>query len=326
MSVSIELNNFQVYESAKIEFERGLNIITGFNSSGKSSIVRAFKAVFSNPRGSNYYVRSGEDNAKVTVSISGYDDVSWVRKKSTVGYVVGESEFSKASSIDLLDVYREYPIVKFNGDVLNIIDEWTYPFPFSYRSPAELFQMFELVISSMDYTEFLQLIKSDLDDLRKEKSSVEFKLSLIDNKIEKIDSFYSSESVNVSSLYKDCVALSSVFADAEEVDNLTNVRNLLFIDSLDFSEFLSVGSYFQLKKDLSSIIKLSNFYSVYDSIGEIIEFDLVDFYVDLKSVNSFLEELKSIAINESFDVHKFDELNEKLSGVSACPLCGTKLN
>lgn len=89
MSFKVHIENFQSIEDAELEVH-GLTIITGQNNAGKSAIMRAIRAVFTNPR-SNSYIRHGKDHVRVRIE---FDDayIVWekVGKRATKGKTKGK--------------------------------------------------------------------------------------------------------------------------------------------------------------------------------------------------------------------------------------------
>ena len=66
--MKIKVENFQSIKNTEIEV-KGLTVITGENSIGKSALARAFNGVFTNLRG-NAHVRNGESHSSVCVSFA----------------------------------------------------------------------------------------------------------------------------------------------------------------------------------------------------------------------------------------------------------------
>ena len=69
MLIDLKIENIAVIESAEIEFDSGLNVMTGETGAGKSIIIDAINAVLGE-RTSRELIRSGADNAKVYASFA----------------------------------------------------------------------------------------------------------------------------------------------------------------------------------------------------------------------------------------------------------------
>ncbi len=69
MLVGLKIENIAVIESAELEFDCGLNVMTGETGAGKSIVIDAINAVLGE-RTSRELIRSGADSAKVFASFS----------------------------------------------------------------------------------------------------------------------------------------------------------------------------------------------------------------------------------------------------------------
>ncbi len=72
----LHIENIAVIEKADIEFERGLNVLTGETGAGKSIVIDSLGAVLG-LRVSKDIVRAGESRGTVTASFSGEDASGW---------------------------------------------------------------------------------------------------------------------------------------------------------------------------------------------------------------------------------------------------------
>lgn len=92
MSVELRVRNFQSIRDASITIDR-FTVVTGQNNGGKSALVRAFKALGTNARGSDF-VRHGESSCLVDVQFSDGRTISWEKgEKVKPRYVVQGREF-----------------------------------------------------------------------------------------------------------------------------------------------------------------------------------------------------------------------------------------
>ena len=73
MLIDLKIGNIAVIESAEIEFDSGLNVMTGETGAGKSIVIDAINAVLGE-RTSKELIRSGADSAKVFASFSDISD------------------------------------------------------------------------------------------------------------------------------------------------------------------------------------------------------------------------------------------------------------
>ena len=73
MLVGLKIENIAVIESAELEFDSGLNVMTGETGAGKSIVIDAINAVLGE-RTSRELIRSGADSAKVYASFADIGD------------------------------------------------------------------------------------------------------------------------------------------------------------------------------------------------------------------------------------------------------------
>lgn len=73
MLVGLKIENIAVIESAEIEFDPGLNVMTGETGAGKSIVIDSINAVLGE-RTSRELIRSGAESAKVFASFSDIND------------------------------------------------------------------------------------------------------------------------------------------------------------------------------------------------------------------------------------------------------------
>lgn len=118
---TIELFNFMVYKHAKISFdEKNIINLKGYNSSGKSSILRALAICFLDAykKRQTRLIRYGEDYFRIVVSFD--DGVRIIRDK----YINGQSLYEMYMGDDLLYTTREGKSLSRVDDVPEIIKQY----------------------------------------------------------------------------------------------------------------------------------------------------------------------------------------------------------
>lgn len=119
--VSVEVFNFMVYEHAKVLFdERGIINLKGYNSSGKSTILRALSVCMMDlyKRSQTKLIRHGEDYFRIVIEFD--DGVRLVRDK----YINGQSLYEMYKNGELLFTTKEgNRLTKIDG-VPQIIGEY----------------------------------------------------------------------------------------------------------------------------------------------------------------------------------------------------------
>jgi len=87
VTVKVKVQNFQSIEDAEIDVS-GFTVVTGKNNGGKSALMRAFRGVFQNTKGSGY-VRYGKPKSMVTLDLGDDHTVYWEKGlKSKPTYIV----------------------------------------------------------------------------------------------------------------------------------------------------------------------------------------------------------------------------------------------
>ena len=82
----ISIRNFAIIENVEIDFNDGLNIITGETGAGKSVVIEAVSLALGS-RADTAFVRSGTDKAVIQlVAESDGEDVIITREISAAGY------------------------------------------------------------------------------------------------------------------------------------------------------------------------------------------------------------------------------------------------
>lgn len=94
--MKVKVENFQSIKSAELEI-KGLTVITGENSIGKSALARALSGVFTNTRG-DAYVRNGEKSLSVEVSFEDGNQILWEKGKGVNQYTVNGKFIPKVGS------------------------------------------------------------------------------------------------------------------------------------------------------------------------------------------------------------------------------------
>lgn len=88
MIKSIALKGFQSHEDTTIEFDEGLNVLTGATDSGKTAIIRAIRWVIFNEPSGDAFVNKAVGSCEVTIINTRGDSVTKTRNKSKTTYEV----------------------------------------------------------------------------------------------------------------------------------------------------------------------------------------------------------------------------------------------
>ncbi len=160
------LENFMSYEYARVQFNRGLNLISGPNGAGKSSILLAIsvatgQSYTERSRKLSDLIRRGKETARVTLVLnnaatdgrrpvplinSDLITVSrYLKKDGTYWFEINSKEASK------FDVNRLFKSVGMNPDNMLIIMHQNMIEEFAITSPEEKLRMVEEAVGFLPY-------------------------------------------------------------------------------------------------------------------------------------------------------------------------------
>lgn len=161
MSLRFGLQNFQSIEKARFVFEPGLTVFIGPNSSGKTALLRAVKALVENKPSSHEFVKHGTESCTVALAVDGQPPVYWQRWPNTSVYKIGDQVYEKAGKTKLHTLLPQFPFVyDTTGRLVNIHSEWDRMFPFGY-SGTELFRLFEDIFQIADSAAIVKGMRED---------------------------------------------------------------------------------------------------------------------------------------------------------------------
>lgn len=160
--MKVDIKNFQSISNAELDFDFGLIAITGPNSSGKSAIFRALRAVIQNPPSAKHSVKKGTKRTEVSISgLPNTPTVTWARTPTESSYQTSvQGEFKRAGRNDVFDFLPSFPLRLEGSRLLNFQTEWDTLFPFE-KSNTELYTLFEHIFSVVDSSSIISIIKSD---------------------------------------------------------------------------------------------------------------------------------------------------------------------
>lgn len=179
---SVQVQNYQIIEHARLDFENGLNIIVGPSNNGKTAILRAIESAIYNKAG-NSFIRHGTEATAVGIKVEDHT-VVW-RKSADAGmYKVDGQSYNKIGRGQLIEVADALHMseIEVNSDKvrINFLKQMEYPFLLD-KNPS---QLFEFLSMSNDSDKLASIFYSMRSDLRTTNSS-------IDNTIGQIDTYKS---------------------------------------------------------------------------------------------------------------------------------------
>jgi len=186
-SLKISLENFQSHTKSELEFKKGITLLVGSSNSGKSSVMRAIKAVLNNTTGAQRYIKNGADSTKVRLQYLG-NDIEWIRHPKEAKYLVNGENYSKVGNSNCFKIVSNNLgfITDEKNNILNIEGEWDMLFPFQYNE-VDLFKLFENVFCTVNSTEIFKSFKAEEDSINKELQIILVDITKTKSKIKAIE-------------------------------------------------------------------------------------------------------------------------------------------
>ena len=185
-TLKLHLKNFQAFSELDVEFVQGVNTIIGESNSGKTSVLRAIKSLIDNGSRTAHYIKQGTNETEVQMSYEGHD-LTWSRTAKEIRYKIDGQDFLKAGTTDL---FKLLPVNGFvrdpQGELANLEDEWTLPYPY-YKTPSELFKVFENIFCVSDSAKVLKGMKESEDEYKKTLQRTEEEISKVQRKLDAIE-------------------------------------------------------------------------------------------------------------------------------------------
>lgn len=175
--------NFQSHKLSKLEFFPGINVVTGPNTSGKTSLVRSLRTLFFNLRASRSFINHNASSMQVGVSWRGNKVVYKKNRSGASGYQINGKEFTRLGGKTLFDFLPSFPAL---SSGLNLQDEWSVLFPFGF-TPTELYGFYEEFICEYDLSRVFVEIKEEEKALKEKVVQKESVIDFVDNVILKVE-------------------------------------------------------------------------------------------------------------------------------------------
>jgi DNA repair exonuclease SbcCD ATPase subunit len=86
----VEITNFQSHKQTKVNLVNGTNALIGSSNSGKTAVIRAIQWCLLNIPNGNGFIRVGEDEATVKVTLSNGKIIERRRNKKGTVKAIGE--------------------------------------------------------------------------------------------------------------------------------------------------------------------------------------------------------------------------------------------
>ena len=335
MITKIEIKNFQSHKNTVLEFDKGVNVITGESDNGKSAVIRAIRWVVENyPSGTEKINSSWNEDFKESLSVKIYNEKGWVqriRTKSRNGYTICKND---CEPVELSAVGRGVP--KEVTEFLNLSDvnfqfQLDPPYLLSMTPGAASQYLNEIVhLDSIDT--IMSLADSDKRQLSSEQKIVEKDIKDIESQLVSL-SWVDDAFTICSRIDKLNSVLEKKESEIKEInDSVTGYENL-DNDIIDFSEANKLISDIESVK-LSDTDELERCISSYEECNK----DLCD----VSNIKELIKQIDNTVLNDTNELeHSIEQynllsgdildLNDEIQNLKKqlperCPVCGSVLS
>ena len=188
--LKLSLHNFQSISEGELTFKTGLNFIIGQSNSGKSATFRALKACLLNPKGSQRFIKKGNNKSEIKLYYNG-NEIEWDRTSKESSYIINGEQYIKTGASDAFKILmNDTGFVKDEkeGALMNMEEELQLPFPFGV-SKADLFKLFENVFCVSDSAVILKAAKEQEDGIKDNIAALELEKEKIKSKLLNLQEF-----------------------------------------------------------------------------------------------------------------------------------------
>lgn len=323
----LELKNFQSHGFTEIHFDRGLNVILGNSDSGKTAIIRAIRWVLYNePRG-DYFIRQGEKNVSVKVTLSTGAVVERYRTPSKNGYYIvkpdgSEQRFESFGSTipkEVIELTNIYPVSfeKNKSNILNIASQLEGPFLLDESASTRASAIGRLIgVNYID--DALRNVRRDSLKISSEVSELQNKKNNLEDELVKFDYLKSYKEI-----YKELSTYRSKIEDFEKKKkslenyrlNLSELNKKIKATSDELKKYSNIEKLehelFKMDKKVFSFNKLSETNYKIKNVSENIK--LTSRMLDsLKNINEFNNSI--LKIDSRYEVlRRFESYKERYS-------------
>lgn len=331
--MKLKIKNFQSISEAEIDFPKGITVIQGESNNGKTAILRAVKAIVTNPAGSSSYIKHGKKSAVVEMTNNG-ETLTWTRTKSSVSYRYHDEDYPKASKQDS-DSFCNLGFIRGSkGELMNMLDEWSVLFPFGY-SDAEFFKIFEDLLSIIDSAKVLEGFKGDETSCSKDKLLLQDSLNNLTNRLTLVKDCKSKLKPNQSKMIK--TVLNKKFMELEKMKkDLATATGLNKISKTELtSEPFERDCLENIGKqlvDLTKALSRASQLPLNVKVPKIKEFDFsaADYLGKLNQAiiayQQEQEKRRNLIINQAELEKTLEALDKQWKSIDVCPLCGGEMS
>jgi len=315
---SLKIKNFMKHKNLSLEFEPGLNLITGPSSTGKSCILKAIRWFYLNQPSGFAYKNNDVKRGKVVVEIDGM-----VKERSS-----SNSGVYKINGQEYKALGGKVPI-DFGITELNFINQLN-PYWFFNLSGSERSSFLYDLVGLENINEILDNIKNERNKIRGvyrvkksefEKVKAEKQaLKKVPELVKKFNQFELLKKISeikipvVPSLDRLIALNEKRLAIELELAILKKLNKIKVVEVPNISRLKSISKQYSLLKRLSKV-KIKPI----PKIPDISEYRKIKFQIELCKLKNKIAEYQ-LLIND-----RKDELREIWNSLERCPLCQRKL-
>ena len=360
----VKAKNQGYIKNADVDFVPGLNVLRGKSSQGKSTLFRAIETtVFNLP--SDYLITYGEKKSSVTLEYNGHEikrDRDLDAKEYKTVYYIDGTKYVKNGKTALEEVQEKIGLKELviSNSKLHIAFSSAFGLPFLVdESPQKIFDFITFSSSSLDISDVVQKIKSDISENKDETKKLEIEINTLkdlfikQSKKKELFNEYSeinklSENVKKSNdIYNSISEILNDFSKTEKEIKTLERLPVLDKNNIEYDDFLKLNDVINsLKEKQEEIKKLESLYKKNELIIRTFPSDFNESMFkskneDIKKIDTLLSEIKTVItkgnklrklnIKFSFDLDKnkqdkLTELDVLLKNIKAIKNEGLKQN
>lgn len=338
MNFKVSIKNYQIIKDASLDFIPGLNVIIGPSNNGKSSIIKAIKALIYTVPGTTP-IRNGQSFYAVGINYNNHTVILQKGLKESV-YIVDGEKYTKygvntpeivSKSLNIKEL-----VLNGNKEQLNFWDQMKYPFLIDKTST----ELFKFIIDSSDSDQVSKSLKdmvSDRQQLSKNIDILQGSINTIDLDIDNYKSILNN-SKDVLEACDNIINLQSKISKLNQLKQIkeTHINNLKLLEEnknklikIDIILNRDIDMINQVTHKLNNLIKLNKLFinlhtlinNQSDNYEQLLNLNWINNIdkLDLSLIVNKLDKLKNIK-------QKLNNINQSLSNKSNLKLIELNLD
>lgn len=321
MNFKVSIKNYQIIKDASLDFIPGLNVIIGPSNNGKSSIIKAIKALIYTVPGTTP-IRNGQSFYAVGINYNNHTVILQKGLKESV-YIVDGEKYTKygvntpeivSKSLNIKEL-----VLNGNKEQLNFWDQMKYPFLID-RTSTELFKF---IIDSSDSDQVSKSLKdmvSDRQQLSKNIDILQGSINTIDLDIDNYKSILNN-SKDVLEACDNIINLQSKISKLNQLKQIkeTHINNLKLLEEnknklikIDIILNRDIDIINQVTHKLNNLIKLNKlFINLHTLINN--QSDNYEQLLNLNWINNIDKLDLSLIVNK---LDKLKNIKQKLNNIN----------